>query len=397
MRLRYVFAVLSLSVLVAGSALAQGVSPESAEKYNTGQDLFKKRRYQEALKIFEEAVNLDGKNAQAYRAMGKTYQRLRNYKDAVDAFKMATTVKADYTAAYFELGQLQLQTKDNEGAQASLRKVLEIDRNFEEGKALEMLKAAHVKEGITLLKRRNAKAAAAQFESATQVDPSDATVFYNLGLAHKTARNSNAALEAFETAIDLDPNYSKAHRAIGDLLKATGKNSGAASAYLKAIKADETDTRSRLSLATVYEAMKQKDKALAVLKKAAQVDAGNDLVHNALGKAYYDAGQFKSALAAYNKAIAIKSNPEYHYRSAEAHVGLKQFKNAIMSAQKALSVSKWKVPANVVLADCYRELGEKDKAIEYYKRGVEDRRYKKYCEDQIDRILNPMGSDEEGE
>jgi len=31
MRLRYLFVVLSLSVLVAGSAFAVGVSPESAE------------------------------------------------------------------------------------------------------------------------------------------------------------------------------------------------------------------------------------------------------------------------------------------------------------------------------------------------------------------------------
>ncbi|MDP6038345.1 MAG: tetratricopeptide repeat protein, partial [Candidatus Latescibacteria bacterium] len=147
MRLRYLFAVLSLSVLVVGSALAQGVSPESAEKYNAGQDLFKKRRYQEALKVFEEAVGLDAKNAQAYRAMGKTYQKLRNYKDAVEAFKMATTVKADYAEAYFELGQIQYQTKDYQGAQASLKKALSIDQNIAEGKARDMLKAAYIREG----------------------------------------------------------------------------------------------------------------------------------------------------------------------------------------------------------------------------------------------------------
>ena len=63
MRMRSLLAMFSLSVLVAGSALA--VSPESAEKYNAGQELFKKRRYQEALGAFEEAVKSDGTNAQA--------------------------------------------------------------------------------------------------------------------------------------------------------------------------------------------------------------------------------------------------------------------------------------------------------------------------------------------
>ena len=114
MQLRFLFAALSLAVLMAGFAMAQGVTPESAEKYNSGQDLFKKRRYQEALKAFEEAVGLDAKNAQAYRAMGKTQQKLRSYKAAIEAFQMATTIKTDYAEAYFELAELlkQMPSKD---------------------------------------------------------------------------------------------------------------------------------------------------------------------------------------------------------------------------------------------------------------------------------------------
>ena len=49
MLMRSFLAMLSLSVLMAGSAFAQGVSPESAEKYNSGQELYKKRQYQRAL------------------------------------------------------------------------------------------------------------------------------------------------------------------------------------------------------------------------------------------------------------------------------------------------------------------------------------------------------------
>ena len=128
--MRFFFAMLSLSVLIASSALAQGVSPESAEKYNAGQELFKKRQFQRALVAFEEAVKIDAKNAPAYRAMGTTYRKLRNYKKAIEAYQMATSIKSDYAAAYFEMGELQLQTKDYTGAQASMQKVLAVDPNF---------------------------------------------------------------------------------------------------------------------------------------------------------------------------------------------------------------------------------------------------------------------------
>ena len=114
-----------------------------------------------------------------------------------------------------------------------------------------------------------------------------------------------------------------------------------------------------------------------------------------MGKAYFDARQYKSSVAAYRKALRIKNTAEANYRITEPYFGLKQYQNAIIHANKALSSSKWRVAANVILGDCYRELGQKEKAIAHYKKGVNNRQYKKYCEDQIDRILNPMGGGEE--
>ena len=40
-------------------------------------------------------------------------------------------------------------------------------------------------------------------------------------------------------------------------------------------------------------------------------------------------------------------------------------------------------------------LAKKKERFRTTKKGLENRQYKKYCEDQIDRILNPMGGGEE--
>ncbi len=187
MRIRAPLAAL-LAVCLASPIAAQ-VSPESAEKYNAGQELYKKRRYQDAINSFEEAVSLDAKNAQAYRAMGKAYQKLRSYDKAIESYQMATSMKSDYVAAYLELGELQFLRKLYEPAQASFQRVLEIDGSFEGGKATTNLKAAFQKQGNIYFRQKNYKKAAEQYENATQVDPSDAGVFYNLGLAHRYARS----------------------------------------------------------------------------------------------------------------------------------------------------------------------------------------------------------------
>ena len=120
---------LLLCLLFCQPAWAQ-VSPESAEKYNAGQELFEKRRYQQALQAFEEAVKLDGNNAQAYRGMAKTYQKLKDTDKAIGNFRMAATVKPDYVEANYELGNLYFNLKKYKDAQEAFKKGPESGRQL---------------------------------------------------------------------------------------------------------------------------------------------------------------------------------------------------------------------------------------------------------------------------
>ncbi len=389
---------LLLVLLVASSAPAQ-VSPESAEKYVEGQGLFKKRRYQEALGLFEEAIKLDGKNAQAYRAMGLTYKKLRNYPKAMESLQMAVTIKPDYASAYYDLGQIQYQALEKyEDAQSSFKQVLEIDPAFEDGRAREYLKAACVKQGRAHYKQRNYRKAAREYEDACQLDPSDALSFYNLGLAYRKARNYKEAVESLTTAIDLNPHYGKALRALGDLYRDTKKNSLAIKTYRKAIESEPENATAYRSLSIVYVRSKQPDKAIQILRRAAKVAPKDSKVQSALGYAQMQKKDFKSAIKSYQLSLSLNgNNPQAHYRLADAYLEAKQYQRAMLSARKALR-SKFSVPANVILGDAYAGLrpeGWKGKAISHYEKGLKDRRYQKYCEDKIDRIVNPMGGAEE--
>ena len=396
---RFLVASVAALFLVSSPGLAQ-VSPESAEKYNAGQELYLKRRYADAIKTFEEAVTLDGKNAQAYQAMGLTYQKMRDYEKAAQAYQMATSVNPDYTAAYFALGQLQLVSlKNYADAQASFKKVLAMEPGFKDGKAREFLAGAHLRQGLTFIRQKNYKGAVAEYTAASQIDPSSAKTFYNLGLAHKGARNYAKAIGAVSTATDLDPGYDRAHKALGDLYKATRKNSKAAASYERAIKANPKNAKAYISLADVYGDTKQRTKAVATLKKGVANVPNNAKMLTALGFVQHQAKHFKSAVASYKKALAKNAgSKETNYRIAVTYFETQQYKSAAAAARNALS-GKFLVPANVILGDIYeatKSEGWKDKAITHYQKGLRDRRYKKYCEDKIDRIKNPMGEEEAG-
>ena len=126
--------VLLSSLCLATPATAQ-VSPESAEKYNSGLELVKKRRFQEALAAFEEAVRLDGKNAQAYRAMGSTYKKLRNYQKSVEAYRMAVTVNPTMPRLLRTGTDLSHFLKKIRRCSGQLPEGLEIDPKLADGKS----------------------------------------------------------------------------------------------------------------------------------------------------------------------------------------------------------------------------------------------------------------------
>lgn len=380
-----------------GAAWSQ-VSPESAEKYKEGQELYGKRRYQDALKAFEEAVSLDGKNAQALRAMGRTYEDLRDHPKATESYQMALAVKPDYVAVQYELGKLQFKLRKYGEAQVSFAQVLKLDASFQEGKAREFLKVSYLKQGGQYFKRRDYKKAAEQYRKATNVDPTDATTFYNMGLAYWKGRSFSEAIGALSTAVDLDPTHKKAYKALGDLYRATRKNSDAIRAYRKAIGVDAKMQNAYINLAATYIATEQPAKAVSTLNKALAQGLKNTKVYGALGHAYAQQKAWDSAISSYKKALASKDNPEVRYRLAVAYLATEKYEAAITQATSGARSKKYKVPANVILGDTYeasKPEGWKEKAIKHYEVGLADRQYSKYCEDKIERIKNPMGLTEE--
>ncbi len=382
------------------------VAPESAEKYNAGQALFEKRRYQQALQAFEDAVKLDGNNAQAYRGMAKTYQKLKDSEKAIANFRMATTVKADYVEAHYELGNLFFNLRRYNDAQEAFKAVLNLDGNFQNGNARNLLKGAYSRQGREYLLRKNYRKAIEEYENATQLDPTDATNFYNLGLAARNARKIKQAETAFTTAVELNPTYAKAHRQLGDLYRLTKRSSRAIRSYGKAIDSDPNckdrkNINAYRSLAVVYNQTKQHSKAVSILRKGVAVaptKRDKVRIYTALGYSHALGKNYKSAVSAYQQALALDSrDSEARYRAAVAYFELKQYQNALNYARRAARDRRFGVPAYVIMGDVYdawRPQGWKEKAIQNYSRGLRDRKFKKYCEDKIDRIKNPVDTGE---
>jgi tetratricopeptide (TPR) repeat protein len=58
------------------------------------------RKYQEAIKAYEKAIEINPDYHTAYNAMGIAYIALRKYQEAIKAFKDAIKINPDYHLAY---------------------------------------------------------------------------------------------------------------------------------------------------------------------------------------------------------------------------------------------------------------------------------------------------------
>lgn len=172
----------------------------------------------------------------------------------------------------------------------------------EESPALKEAKA-----GLSFMKEGKYDEAISSFEKALQLDPSLASVHFNLGAAYERKNNLVKAREQFQEAIKLKPDFGEAYLSIGN-------------SYLSERKFDAA--------------------AIEALTKATELLPQNYNAFYNLGVCYSNAGKYAEAEAAYRKSIQINPNePVAHYQLAMALLGQSKNPEAKTEFQKYLELN----------------------------------------------------------
>jgi tetratricopeptide (TPR) repeat protein len=163
------------------------------------------------------------------------------------------------------------------------------------------------KVGLTALQAGKNDEAIVSFEKALALDPSLASVHYNLGAAYERKENFEKAREHFQAAIKLKPDFGEAYLSLGN-------------SYLAQRKFDTP--------------------AIEALTKATELLPANYNAFYNLGVCYSNTGKYTEAEAAYRKAIAINpKEPVAHYQLAMALLGQSKNSDAKTEFQKYLELN----------------------------------------------------------
>jgi len=252
--------ITKLGDLIKAEVAEKNQAAKAVMLYNDGTKNLKAGRYQDAINKYNESLEIDPQNAQAYYNMGFAYLRLRNPADASKAFQKALDYNANYADAHSALGNIAAKQRDN-------------------AKALD------------------------HFSQAIALDSMQYKAWYGIGNIHLKSRRWKEAENHYGKAVEIKDDYAAAWVALGRALsEQPGKSTAAIEALQKGVKKDSRLYNGYYHLSSVYNKIKSYSKALESAEKCLSIKKNYYPAWNEKGIALMNKGRKKEAIAAFEKS-----------------------------------------------------------------------------------------------
>ena len=218
-------------------------------------------RSDEALALLQSKVTYFENSAAIRDAVGQLLMQQRKYHDAVDLFRQASVLEDQEQGFKERYGLALFYDKQYSEAVDVLGKLVTKEGYTERADLLSALGESQLRLGKTRDARHT-------FESAAQINPSNAKAWVGLGQAAMETRDYRRAELALKKALHLEPNAAEVHLMVGYLRLRQEKLKEALASFQKASALDDKDTVSVCMIGYVYEKTGRSDLAMKYYGKA---------------------------------------------------------------------------------------------------------------------------------
>ncbi|KAG7346191.1 peptidase C14 caspase catalytic subunit-like protein [Nitzschia inconspicua] len=248
------------------------LSPEEREKKETekkarlkkeeGNNLYKDKKFDEALAAYDEAIAIDPTNMTFLSNKAAVYFTQKKYDECIEQCMKAIEVGKEFKASFderakaltrcakayqkkgdlgkaielCEASQLESYSKDTQ----RLLKSLELEKKKKDAMDYQDAeKAEEAKQrGNEFFRQKDFAKAVAEYEEAVKRSPKDAAIRNNLAAALTKIMDFNGAKTQVEKALELDPKYVKAWTRKGDIEFAFKEYHKAMDSYKQGLELD---------------------------------------------------------------------------------------------------------------------------------------------------------------
>ena len=294
-------------------------APQSPAPYvQLGNVQSAQKHYGEAEKSFQQALEKDPSSSEGLGGLMNTYVAQKQYEKAIAAANAQIAKSPNNSNFYNLLGTALFDgRKDLPGAEAALRKAVELDKNNTD--ALEKLGKVQIQEG-------SADQALALYQQSIKDNPREVRFYILAGELYESKQNWDQAKAMYQQALSVQPDQPLASNNLAYLMLTQGGNVDAALAMAQSAR-----------------------RALPDWPNAADT----------LGWAYYQKGIYQTAISQFQESLRLgekrgaPDDPVVHYHLGMAYQKANQTALARQQLEKALKLSPNNADARKALSELH--------------------------------------------
>lgn len=247
--------------------------------------------------------------AEAAYSMGLAMMRQNDYDEAVKHFRKALELNGQHENARaaitnvakmsFNDGNKCYKLRDLDCAVEKYMKVVSIDPGFYQ---------AYYQIGVIAAKQGNYDEAIRNYRAALEQNPEFYKGWFAVALVQKRQGKTDEAMKSLQRVVDIHPGYAKAYGTMGEIYYDQKKYDEAASVLQTATQVDPTYDKGYLKLGMVYIELGQYENAVQSLEMATSLNPKKHQAWFLLAQSYNEVGECEKAKNAAMEATDLKRN-----------------------------------------------------------------------------------------
>lgn len=345
-----------LALLVVASLLqAQTMTFDQADR------LLKAGSYNDAIDAFEEYLDSNEEDANAYFKIGVASLQIEKYKKAIISFSQAIIFGKNSVAVY----------NNRAYAYALNNQYFEAITDYDSVIAKKPSSEAYIERGKMKVRTGDERGAIGDYDLAAELDPKNAIVFEERAVLKSMLKMHDEALKDYKKAVDIEPSETLFFK-IAQMESSFGRDEIAIYYFDKAIKLNGDNVYYYDERANAKMALGLYKDAIEDLNTAEKLDPDDVNHFMERGLAYHNIEQYDKALKDFNQAIRLTPHDSklYLYRAA-SHFGMNDNKSVLTDLRKVIELDPSNIDAYLFKGDAYTNLLDYPKAIEYYSKYIE--------------------------
>jgi tetratricopeptide (TPR) repeat protein len=199
---------------------------------------------------------------------------------------------------------------------------------------------------------------------AMNLQAQNARQFFKTGITFVESGNHKDAIDQFTKAVNIDPEYTEAYIKRSASYEAMGELQNAADDLKRALTFEQKDAKLYYDAARINYSLGKYDDALTLVNKSIVQNKKSETALRLLALVQMALEDYSSSLITVNKALEIKDNPENYFVRAQLSEKMKNYNQAEIDYQAAISKNSSYTEALLALASLRLSLNKPEQAME---------------------------------